>query len=276
MGPPAASYVPTVRSPNGVHSMNLSHAACALTILSAIQRRRTDRLGTTGRRAVYTSVQPDAGSHGRWRGRWEASEGYATTGGLAFSPRSRLHSCYMAALTADDFERAFRLYFEEMDRCAAMGCYWALLHVLLALPDVSAALESPEAGVGDRYKGWCRQYLSTPALSAEEFYELRCALLHQGQALGTEGRYTTFSFAVANGISIHRVVVASEKNITLDPRQMVGEMKSAIRRWFADLLKPENAMRLAKVNANLQLLVKQQMKELPWIGGLPFGVYSST
>jgi hypothetical protein len=182
----------------------------------------------------------------------------------------------MVALTADDFERAFSLYFKEMDRCAAMGYYWALLHVLLALPDVCAALESPEAKVGDRYKGWCRQYLNSPSLTPEEFYELRCALLHQGQALGSEGRYGTFSFAVAEGVSVHRLVVESEKNITLDPRQMVSEMKSAIRRWFADLLDTVNAPRLAKVNGNLRFLVREQMKELPGIGGMPFAVYSST
>ena len=179
-------------------------------------------------------------------------------------------------MTADDFERAFSLYFKEMDRCAAMGYYWALLHVLLALPDVCAALESPEAKVGDRYKGWCRQYLNSPFLTPEEFYELRCALLHQGQALGSEGRYSTFSFAVAEGVSVHRVVVTSEKNITLDPRQMVSEMGSAIRRWFADLLVPVNVPRLAKVSGNLRFLVKEQTKELPGIGGMAFAVYSST
>jgi hypothetical protein len=182
----------------------------------------------------------------------------------------------MAALTADDFERAFSLYFKEMDRCTTMGYYWALLHVLLALPDVCAALESPEAKVGDRYKGWCRQYLHSPLLTPEEFYELRCALLHQGQALGAQGRYSTFSFAVAEGISIHRVVVASEKNITLDPRRMVDEMKSAIRQWFTDLLDTSNAPRLAKVNGNLRFLVREQMKEHPGIGGIVFAVYSST
>src|SRR6266852_1257700 len=78
------------------------------------------------------------------------------------------------------------------------------------------------------------------------------------------------------GVSVHRVVVASEKNITLDPRQMVGEMKSAIRRWFTDLLNTDNAPRLAKVNGNLRFLVREQMKEHPGIGGIVFAVYSST
>jgi len=68
----------------------------------------------------------------------------------------------MGILTADDFEQAFSLYFKEMDRCVAMGCYWALLHVLLALPDVCAALEAPQATVRERYTEWCRRYLNPP------------------------------------------------------------------------------------------------------------------
>jgi hypothetical protein len=176
----------------------------------------------------------------------------------------------MGILTADDFEQAFSLYFKEMDRCVAMGCYWALLHVLLALPDVCAALESPKAAVRERYTDWCRRYLNPPFshLTPEEFWELRNAILHQGQALGgTKGRrYSTFSFATTADPSVHGAVIAD--NITLHPRQMVSEMQSAIRRWFADLRDPGNAPRQVTVKGNLRLLVREQMKEHPAGSGI--------
>jgi hypothetical protein len=59
----------------------------------------------------------------------------------------------MATPGADDLDRAFALYFSEMERCVSAGCYFALLHVILALPDVCAALETPDARTdGDRYR----------------------------------------------------------------------------------------------------------------------------
>ncbi len=182
----------------------------------------------------------------------------------------------MVAVTPDDLDRAFELYFNEMDRCLSAGCYFALLHVIFALPDVCAALESPHGRTsGDSYQDWCRRYLNEPLLSPYEFYKLRCALLHQGQALGT-GRYSTYSFAVEARTSLHRYLVTSEQNITLDPRQMVADMKRAIREWFTDLRTPVNAAMLATVRVNLRSLVREQQKTIPGLGGAQFMVQSST
>jgi len=62
------------------------------------------------------------------------------------------------------------------------------------------------------------------------------------------------------------VVIAD--NITLHPQQLVSEMKSAIRRWFADLRDPSNAPRQATVKGNLRFLVREQMKEHPTGSGI--------
>lgn len=177
---------------------------------------------------------------------------------------------------ANDLEQAFQLYFDEMRACVSAGRFFALLHVILVLPDVCAALENPSAEVGSRYKAWCAQYHAHPLLSAEEFYDLRCKFLHQGQALGTKGRYETYSFPIQAGVSFHRVAVPAEKNVTLDPCQMAEEMERAVRAWFTDLREPANANRLASVRSNLRFLVRRQPKELPGIGGQPFLVMSSS
>jgi hypothetical protein len=188
---------------------------------------------------------------------------------LAYTPT-------MAPSTPDDLDRAFDLYFNEMDRCVSAGCYFALLHVIFALPDVCAALESSSGTTsGERYQDWYRRYLNEPLLSPYEFYKLRCALLHQGQVLDT-GRYSTYSFAVEARTSLHRYVVPSERNITLDPRQMVGEMKRAIQTWLTDLRTPANATTLAIVRGHMPSLVREQLKVIPGIGGAQFMVQSST
>ncbi len=180
-------------------------------------------------------------------------------------------------MPAGDLEQAFRLYFTEMERCTAAGHHFALLHVILALPDVCAALEDPTAPVAQRYEAWCGRYHRHDLLSPGEFYDLRCKLLHQGQAVGRgRGRYRTYTFPVHASISVHRYVVSTEANITLDPRRMALDMRHAVETWFADLRQPENASRLQAVRANLPLLVREQVKVIPGFDGPSFDVQSST
>jgi hypothetical protein len=47
-------------------------------------------------------------------------------------------------LTESELCEAFKTYFDEMDKCAAAECNWALLHVVLVMPDICAALEHPK------------------------------------------------------------------------------------------------------------------------------------
>jgi len=176
-----------------------------------------------------------------------------------------------------DLEQAFRLYFAEMERCATAGHHFALLHVIVALPDVCAALEDPDAPVAQRYESWCGRYHHHELLSSAEFYDLRCKLLHQGQAVGRgRGRYKTYSFPVHAAISVHRVVVQPEANISLDPRRMALDMRQAVEAWFEDLRQPQNITRLQAVRANLPLLVREQPKVIPGFEGPAFIVMSST
>jgi hypothetical protein len=64
--------------------------------------------------------------------------------------------------TAADLERAFSVYFTEMESCENAGCYWALLHLTVILPDVCGALEfGSMSKVGTRYIDWCAAKLPT-------------------------------------------------------------------------------------------------------------------
>lgn len=58
-------------------------------------------------------------------------------------------------LTGADLEQAFQVYFEEMDRCKAGQCHWALLHLVLVLPDICGALTAPQLGVFRPDRGIC-------------------------------------------------------------------------------------------------------------------------
>src|SRR5437773_11066368 len=86
--------------------------------------------------------------------------------------------------TIEQLRNDFTLYIREIEGCEQAKCYWALLHVLLALPDVCASLETDPANprpVGDRYVDWCAFYLPrSPAVSGADRYQMRNALLHSG------------------------------------------------------------------------------------------------
>lgn len=66
--------------------------------------------------------------------------------------------------------------------------WYSALFVALSLPDICGRLEDPTRNTPDRYKDWFRRYLSAGYggwsvdrfLTAEDFYALRCAIVHEG------------------------------------------------------------------------------------------------
>ncbi len=177
-----------------------------------------------------------------------------------------------------ELEVAFALYFSEMERCTNANCYWALVHLVVVLPDVCAALESTDGeSTGSRYQDWCSRHLPPVPLSPLDRWEMRCDILHQGRATASKGQYRTFSFLRhAVDPSPHQRVTrkTSGNNIALDPAQMAREVTGAVRHWFAELQKPQNAAVRQNVARHLRLVVRVKPKRLP---GVPlFDVQSST
>ncbi len=175
-------------------------------------------------------------------------------------------------LTIADFESAFRVYLDEMERCERSGCYWALLHLVVVIPDICGALEAPTGEATKAgYVDWCRRMLppAPPApLTPEERYEMRCILLHQGRTLASKGRYTYFKFIPPQppGVKLHGVQQATDQ-ITLDVVELSTEMKKALRDWFQDLQDPAQAQRAATAAPNLTKLVTVKPLPVPGIGG---------
>src|SRR2546428_896437 len=102
-----------------------------------------------------------------------------------------------APLALGSLDKAFQIYWDEMDRCRKHKAYWALLHDTVCLPDICAALQSANGeATGPRYAGWCDQYLVDPIISGAERWEMRCKVLHVGRAsISKSKRYDGFSFA---------------------------------------------------------------------------------
>ena len=167
---------------------------------------------------------------------------------------------------AKDLERAFSLYFTELDRCQAAKCYWALLHLAVALPDICAALEfGSDASVGDRYIRWCESnFASNPKLMPHHRYQIRNALLHEGSTLlrdkGSQVNYKSVSYVDPNATDhdVHLLVGPAGTNVALNAFSFVDETRQAVRLWFEDL--QHDPKRCAVVEQNLPRLARRQMK----------------
>lgn len=166
--------------------------------------------------------------------------------------------------TVAELEQTFKTYFEELDRCESTKCYWALLHVVVALPDVCAALESTagDAGNGGPYRAWCKEHFTGRYLTPDDRYAIRCALLHQGRTTPDRGTWLSYSFVQPSpsGQRVHNWVTPSERNITLDVGEMASETKHAMRNWFLKLQLPINATRAANVQKHLPHLAHEKPK----------------
>lgn len=170
-------------------------------------------------------------------------------------------------MTPGELEQAFKTYFDEMKKCADAGCYWALLHVVVVMPDICAALEHEKGDTtgetGERYKDWCRRYWSSVAISPERRWEIRCALLHQGRTVLKGGDSVSYISPAPPGSSVHEYVDPREGNTTLEVDKLAAEVTAGIRAWFGDLQSVERRKQLANVKQNLPLLAREKPKLHP-------------
>jgi hypothetical protein len=173
-------------------------------------------------------------------------------------------------VTSSELKAAFDVYFREMQRCEDQKCYWALLHLLLVIPDVCGALENPSEGSGDRYIRWCRQNMpSSATVEPGDRYQMRNAVLHQGTTLADnsrtgvalkKSRYRCFSFLDPVNFSapIHQTVSDSGEILNIDVVQLAQETRKGLENWFAAL--QHDPSRMAEVERNLPKLAREKPK----------------
>ena len=104
-------------------------------------------------------------------------------------------------------EQTFKVYFDEMTRCVDGKCYWALLHIVLVLPDICAAMETDNGDTSpSKYQNWCKRYLADKLIKPGDWYRMRCVILHQGRTLDNKSQYSAFSFGQPSAAVVHRCV----------------------------------------------------------------------
>jgi hypothetical protein len=174
--------------------------------------------------------------------------------------------------TTEQLRNDFALYIEEIEHCEKAQCYWALLHILLALPDVCASLEMDPAGstaVGDRYVQWCDAYLPVSStVSGVDRYQMRNALLHSGSTTPDnlskkyQTRYLHFSFVdpATFDVSVHETTDANRRILNVHVVSMADETKHALECWFEVLQRDPN--KLSRVVQNIGKLSRLQKKRI--------------
>ena len=162
-----------------------------------------------------------------------------------------------------DLRESFKTYHDEIERCLDKQCYWSLVHLLVVLPAICAATETPsgEAG-GNEYMNWCRRYFDKdPRFTAADRYGIRVALVHQGRTTVEErGQCQSYSFA-PSGSGEHLTVRdfgAGGKNLIIDVGQLANETKRAMEKWFSD---QEDARR-PNIARHLPLLAREGRAEI--------------
>lgn len=70
---------------------------------------------------------------------------------------------------------------EELDRTVEAHCFLAGLTLALTIPSVCCQVEFSEmSSEYKRYSAWCKKYITDKIITPEEYYALRCAVLHNG------------------------------------------------------------------------------------------------
>jgi hypothetical protein len=153
----------------------------------------------------------------------------------------------------------------EIERGLNAGLYYLALMLALALPDICAALDSPDGVTsGQKYRDWYDANMAPkyPKVTAADCWSLRCGVLHQGRFGHPNMQYSrvAFTLPVINRIRSHNNIVNDWLN--LDAVMFCRDMATSVRVWFQANQNNVNVM------ANLPKLVRLY-PSVPALGGLP-------
>jgi hypothetical protein len=165
-----------------------------------------------------------------------------------------------------EIERAFEIYWADLRRAEAGGAHWAMLHVVLCLPDICAALSSSDGKTrGERYCRWCNAYLPQSLLNGEERWQMRNKVLHQGHAIvQRRSRYERFVYGYSTDRRRPDHLRVDGESLQLDVGELAAETMRGVSRWAADVERNSNGQSAQTVARNLESLVRVQVIEIPF------------
>lgn len=152
--------------------------------------------------------------------------------------------------------------FEEIRRALDAELWTLALNGALVLPDICGALNAPDGVArGAHYREWFNTYISPdyPKLDAQDCWELRCGLLHQG--LATTGNYERILFTAPPAMFHNNTL---NGGLNLDIGTFCEDLVSAAERWY------HVSRELEPVKTNAQRMMRWYPNGLPrYIDGYP-------
>ena len=159
------------------------------------------------------------------------------------------------------------LILQEIDKAINAGFYYLSLAIALTLPDICAALGAQNGQTSKAlFLNWYNQNLALkyPNITAEDFYSLRCGVIHQGRMGHPKMQYSRVLFTVpnANRNVFHNNIIDDALN--LDICIFCKDVTGSVNEWFKQNQHDENIAR------NLDLMVQPRPLGLaPYMVGMP-------
>jgi hypothetical protein len=121
----------------------------------------------------------------------------------------------------------------QIDAANKAGYYYVALFSALAIPDICAALESPDGEArGDRYIDWYDRNVDSGPATGQDIYRFRCSLLHQGRTSHPKSNFSRIIF-IEPGAStnvFHNCVVGDA--LLIDVQLFVSDLMAATTQWL--------------------------------------------
>ena len=123
---------------------------------------------------------------------------------------------------------------QEIEKALQSGFYYTAIVMTLTLPDICAALESPDGRTERKlYKKWYNDNLSLkfPNLTASDCYSLRCGVVHQGRMglAGSQFGRVIFTLPSRRGTA-HNCVINDA--LQFDAISFCNDVLEVVRKWL--------------------------------------------
>ena len=109
-------------------------------------------------------------------------------------------------------------FLREIEKSLDNELYFIALQSALTLPDICAALQSPNGETtGSQYIQWYNTYAKETgqcSISGDDCYRFRCSCLHQGSSQHPKSSYRRIMFVIPNTqTTLHKNVINDALNI---------------------------------------------------------------
>lgn len=128
--------------------------------------------------------------------------------------------------------------FEEIERAAGAGFFYAALSMTVSIPDICCTLEGKAPVNWETYKEWFRQNVTRYRFfGADECWEMRCGVVHNARMMGGKvkvSKYDRILFTPpGSGFQMHDSPMddGREKVLLMSAVTFFDEMVADARAW---------------------------------------------